>query len=63
MKESLNFPSLTTTSLFQAPILFRALFKYAMQVSLHVKKWRSILKFNLKGPDMILAHNKNTQYA
>ena len=39
------------------------LFKYAMQVSLHVKKWRSILKFNLRGPDMILAHNKKTQYA
>ena len=38
-------------------------FKYAMQVSLHVKTRRGILKFNLRGPALILAHNKKTQYA
>ena len=26
-------------------------------------KWRSILKFSLREPDMILAHNKKTRYA
>ena len=80
IKQSLNFRSLSTISLFPAQILFRALlgkrhnttgtfklmlFKYAMQMSSHVKKWRStcILKFHLRGPDTILAHNKKTQYA
>ena len=33
------------------------------RLSTQSNAWRSILKFSLRRPDMILAHNKKTQYA